>query len=88
MITAKPDPRLWKAFKAIGGAAVALAAYLIGVIPAAGGFGDVSLVGWLGAIVFLGAGYGITYAVPNPAAPSTLIPPPVAPPQPRRDSGW
>lgn len=72
-----PDPRLWKAFKAIAGAVVALAAYLIGVIPASGGFGDVSVVGWLGAVVFLGAGYGITYAVPNPVTPPPA--PPVVP---------
>lgn len=39
---------------------VALAAYLVGVIPAEGGFGDVSVVQWLGAVVFLGSAYGIT----------------------------
>lgn len=39
---------------------VALAAYLVGVIPAEGGFGDVSVAQWLGAVVFLGSAYGIT----------------------------
>jgi hypothetical protein len=56
--------------KAIAGALVAVAAYLVGVIPAAGGFGDVSTVQWLGLVVFLGGGYGIVYAAPKnkPAA--------------------
>ena len=51
--------------KALAGAVVSLAAYLIGVIPAEGGFGDVSTVQWLGALVALGAAYGIVAAVPN-----------------------
>ena len=51
--------------KAIATALVAAAAYLVGVIPAEGGFGDVSTVQWLGLVVFMGAGYGITYNVPN-----------------------
>ena len=72
-----PDPRLTKAFKAIASGVVALAAYLIGVIPAAGGFGDVSVVQWLGAVVFVAAGYGLTYAVPNPVTPPPA--PPVVP---------
>jgi hypothetical protein len=41
-------------------AVVALAAYLVGVLPADSGLGDVTVVQWLGAIVFLGASYGIT----------------------------
>lgn len=41
-------------------AAVALAAYLAGVLPADGGLGDVTTVQWLGAVVFLGSAYGIT----------------------------
>jgi hypothetical protein len=41
-------------------AAVALAAYLYGVLPADANLGDVSTVQWLGAIVFLGSAYGIT----------------------------
>jgi hypothetical protein len=58
--------------KAIAGALVAAAAYLAGVIPATGGFGDVSTVQWLGLIVFLGGGYGIVYAAPKnkPAPPA------------------
>ena len=51
--------------KAIVAGIIALAAYLTGVIPAEGGFDDVSLVQWLGAIVFLGAAFGITWGVPN-----------------------
>jgi hypothetical protein len=39
---------------------VALAAYLVGVLPAESGLGDVTVVQWLGAVVFLGASYGIT----------------------------
>ena len=39
---------------------VTLAAYLVGVLPADGGLGDVTTVQWLGAVVFLGASYGIT----------------------------
>ena len=51
--------------KAIASGVVALAAYLMGVIPAEGGFGDVSTAQWLGSIVALGASFGITYGVPN-----------------------
>lgn len=51
--------------KAVAAAVVTLAAYLVGVIPAEGGFGDVSVVQWLGALVFLGSAYGITYRVDN-----------------------
>lgn len=51
--------------KAVASALVVAAAYLIGVIPAEGGFGDVSTVQWLGLVVFMGGAYGITYAVPN-----------------------
>lgn len=51
--------------KAVASAAVCLAAYLVGVVPAEGGFGDVSVVQWLGAIVFVGGAYGLTYRVPN-----------------------
>ena len=51
--------------KAVVSGVVALAAYLAGVIPAEGGFGDVSTVQWLGAVVFVGAGYGLTYRIPN-----------------------
>lgn len=51
--------------KAVVSAIVCLAAYLVGVVPAQGGLGDVTTVQWLGAIVFLGGAYGITYRVSN-----------------------
>lgn len=53
--------------KAVASGAVAVAAYLAGVVPAEGGFGDVTLAQWLGSVVVLGAAYGITYRVPNRA---------------------
>lgn len=46
--------------RGIASGIVALAAYLVGVLPAEGGLGDVLFVQWLGAIVFLGSAYGIT----------------------------
>jgi hypothetical protein len=51
--------------KALASGAVSLAAYLAGVIPAEGGFGDVSLGQWMLAIVAVGAAFGITAAVPK-----------------------
>ena len=51
--------------KAVVSATVVAAAYLVGVIPAEGGFGDVSTVQWVGLVVFVGGAYGITYRVPN-----------------------
>ena len=55
--------------KAVASSIVCLAAYLVGVVPAQGGLGDVTVPQWLGAIVFLGGAYGITYGVSNsPAA--------------------
>jgi len=51
--------------KAVAAGAVSLAGYLAGVIPAAGGFGDVTTVQWLGAVVVLGATFGVVYRVPN-----------------------
>jgi hypothetical protein len=51
--------------KAITGAIVCLAGYLVGVIPAEGGFADVSLLHWLGALVFMGGAYGLVYRIPN-----------------------
>ena len=56
--------------KAVAAGVVSLAAYLTGVIPSEGGFGDVSTVQWLGAVVFLGAAYGITYQVSNRPQPA------------------
>jgi len=53
--------------KAASSGVVALAAYLAGVVPAEGGFGDLSTAQWLGAVVTLGAVYGVTYTVPYQA---------------------
>lgn len=50
--------------KAGASALVCAAAYLIGVIPAEGGFADVSTVQWLGMVVAVGGAYGV-YKVPN-----------------------
>lgn len=46
--------------RSVASGAVALAAYLVGVLPADGGLGDVSTAQWLGAVVFIGSAYGIT----------------------------
>lgn len=54
-----------KPYKAIASGIVSLAAYLMGVIPAEGSFGDVSTVQWLGALVALGASYGIVHRTSN-----------------------
>jgi hypothetical protein len=61
-----------KVAKAVTGAVVTLAAYLVGVVPAEGGFADVSLAQWLGAVAFLGGAYGLVYSVP-PAGRGTRI---------------
>jgi hypothetical protein len=58
--------------KAIASGVVATAAYLAGVVPAEGGFGDLTLAQWLGGVVVLGSAYGITYAVP-PAGRGTRV---------------
>lgn len=50
--------------KAVAASLVVAAAYLVGVVPATGGFGDVTVVQWLGLVVFMGGAFGITYAVP------------------------
>jgi len=50
--------------KAAASGVVAAAAYFAGVVPAEGGFGDLSTAQWLGAVVTLGAVYGVTYTVP------------------------
>jgi hypothetical protein len=50
---------------AIVSAVVAVAAYLTGVIPQEGGFGDVTLVQWLGAIGFVAAALGFTAITPK-----------------------
>jgi hypothetical protein len=44
---------------------IALAAYLVGVIPAEGGFADVTTTQWLGAVVALGAAFGFTAVTPK-----------------------
>lgn len=49
---------------------VTAAAYLIGVIPADGGLGDVTVVQWLGLVVFLGASFGITQNAQNTTPPA------------------
>lgn len=46
--------------RGIASGVVALAAYLVGVLPAEGGLDDLSTAQWLGAVVFLGSAYGIT----------------------------
>lgn len=51
--------------RALAQVVVTACAYLIGVIPAAGGFGDVTVVQWLGLIVFVGAAFGITQSAQN-----------------------
>ena len=50
--------------KALSAAVVCAAAYLVGVVPAQGGFGDLTTVQWLGLVVFMGGAYGVTYHVP------------------------
>ena len=51
--------------KAVAAAVGAAVAYLIGVIPAAGGFGDLSVVQWLGLVPVVLAVYGVTWRIPN-----------------------
>jgi len=66
-----PEENLMSKFapyvKAAASGVVAVAAYFAGVVPAEGGFGDLSTAQWLGAIVTLGAVYGVTYTVPYQA---------------------
>ena len=62
--------------KAVAAAVVTLAAYLVGVFPADvslfAGFAQLSGLDWLGAVLFLGGSYGLTYAVSN--VPSRTTP--------------
>lgn len=51
--------------KAIAAGVGAAAAYFIGVIPAEGGFGDLTTIQWLGAVPVVLAVYGIVWRVPN-----------------------
>lgn len=53
--------------KAIVAAVVTLCAYLAGILNEDQGLGDVTTLQWLGAVVFLGTAYGLTYATPNAA---------------------
>lgn len=62
--------KLQPAAKAVAGALVTAAGYLIGVLGAEDTIADVNTVQWLGLIVALGGGGGLVYAVRNkiPAA--------------------
>lgn len=51
--------------KAIAAALVAGLTYLIGVIPASGGFADVTIAGWMGLALAVFASLGVVYRVPN-----------------------
>lgn len=51
--------------KAVAAGVGAAAAYLIGVLPAEGGFADVTLIQWLGLVPVVLAVYGVTWSVPN-----------------------
>lgn len=51
--------------KAIAAGIGAGVAYLIGVIPAEGGFGDLNTAQWLGIVPVVLAVYGVTWRVPN-----------------------
>lgn len=51
--------------KAVVSLIVCAAAYLVGILSGDQTLADVTVVQWLGLVVFLGASYGITYAVPN-----------------------
>ena len=53
--------------KAVASLIVCAAAYLVGILSGDQGLDDLTTVQWLGLVVFLGAAYGITYAVPNRA---------------------
>lgn len=54
--------------KAVAGAAGAAATYLVGVIPAEGGFGDVSTVQWVGLVPVILGTFGIVWGVRNTPA--------------------
>lgn len=51
--------------KAFGSGVMAGAAYLVGVLQGDQGLGDLTTVQWLGLVLFVGASYGLTAAVPN-----------------------
>lgn len=54
----------WSVAKALAAAVVGAAAYLVGVLSGDDTLTDVTTVQWLGLVVFLGAGFGITWAAP------------------------
>lgn len=51
--------------KAIAAGIGAAVAYFVGVIPAEGGFGDLTTIQWLAAVPVVLAVYGVTWSVPN-----------------------
>lgn len=55
---------------ALVAAVVVAASYLIGVIPADGGFGDVTVVQWLGLVVFMGGAFGVTQSARRKTPPA------------------
>lgn len=50
---------------------VILASYLVGVVPAEGGFDDLTVSQWLGAVIALGVGLGVSAAT-RPADSSVV----------------
>lgn len=53
------------AAKAISGAVVSGAGYLMGVLPATATPADITFIQWLGLVVAVGGTFGIVYRVPN-----------------------
>lgn len=51
--------------KAVASGFLALCAYLVGILGGDQTLVDVTLVQWLGAALFVGGSFGITYRVPN-----------------------
>jgi len=51
--------------KALAAGLGAAVSYFIGVIPAEGGFGDLTTVQWLSVVPVVLAVYGVTWLVPN-----------------------
>lgn len=51
--------------KAIAAGLGSAVSYFIGVIPAAGGFSDLTTIQWLGVVPIVLAVYGIVWTVPN-----------------------
>lgn len=58
--------------RAVVQGAVTLAAYLIGVLPAAGGPEDLTFVQWLGAFVFVATSFGITQSAYKAVPPAPI----------------